>query len=258
MKYQSHSRNLKKWILASQLCLPTANIWAATRLRCDSHHIKPSSMLIPVRWCVICIRRYLTLSIILIVCFTSALSILLYKWTELDVKLDCLTKQNAEPLTTTLGSPVLSKTMDIKLQQFTARDLISQKFANKSELRLKWLRQKVEKISQKVRRSQPVKLVEQEGSITHPNYNVHIFYYAWYGNVTVDGQWKHWNHEYLPNWKKEDRKIYPTGMHEPPGDISSNFYPLLGCYSSRDPTVIDNHMRQLRNTKVGMYLENTV
>jgi hypothetical protein len=148
--------------------------------------------------------------------------------------------------------------MDIKMQQFTAREIRSQKFANKSELRLKWLRQKVEKISQKVRRSQPVKLIEQDGSITHPNYNIHIFYYAWYGNVAVDGHWRHWNHEYLPNWKKEDRKIYPTGMHEPPGDISSNFYPLLGCYSSSDPTVIDTHMKQLSSTNVGMYLESTV
>jgi glycoprotein endo-alpha-1,2-mannosidase len=148
--------------------------------------------------------------------------------------------------------------MGIKMQQFTARRIISQKFANKSELRLKWLRQKVEKITQKVRRSQPVRLIEQDGSITNPNYNVHIFYYAWYGNVAMDGHWKHWNHEYLPNWKKEDRKIYPTGMHEPPGDISSNFYPLLGCYSSMDPTVIDNHMKQLSNAKVGMYLESLV
>ena len=164
-------------------------------------------------------------------------------------------KQNTVSLPTTHESPLLSRTMDINMEQFTARDVISQQTANRSELRLKRLREKVEKISRKVRRSHAVTLTEQEGpSITHPNYNVHIFYYAWYGNVAVDGRWRHWNHEYLPNWKKED-KIYPTGTHEPPGDISSNFYPLLGCYSSSDATVIDTHMKMLSEAKVGMYLD---
>lgn len=209
-----------------------------------------------MRWCMICIKRYLAVSIILIICFTSALSIILYKWAEIDIKPDCLKKQIIEPVTTTLGNLALSKTSDIKMQQFTDRGILSQQFANKSELRLKWLHQKVEKISQKVRRSQHVKLVEQGGaSNTHPNYNVHIFYYSWYGNIAVDGHWQHWNHKYLPNWKKED-KIYPTGTHEPPGDISSNFYPMLGCYSSRDPVVIDTHMKQLSDAKVGMYFES--
>jgi hypothetical protein len=169
----------------------------------------------------------------------------------MDVKLDCLkNNNNMESLTTTHDSPVSSKTMDIKMQ--LARGIISQQYANKSELRLKLLHQKVEKISQKVRQSQPVKLMEQDrASITHPNYNVHIFYYAWYRNVAVDGHWRHWNHEYLPNWKKEDKKSYPTGTHEPPGDIGSNFYPVLGCYSSRDPAVIDTHMKQLSDAKIG-------
>lgn len=190
--------------------------------------------------------------IFLIICLTSMLSIILYKCAELDVKLDCLMKQNTVSLPTTHESPLLSRTMDINMEQFTARDVISQQTANRSELRLKRLREKVEKISRKVRRSHAVTLTEQEGpSITHPNYNVHIFYYAWYGNVAVDGRWRHWNHEYLPNWKKED-KIYPTGTHEPPGDISSNFYPLLGCYSSSDATVIDTHMKMLSEAKVGV------
>ncbi len=30
-----------------------------------------------------------------------------------------------------------------------------------------------------------------------PNYNVHIFYYPWYGNPESDGQYIHWNHLYL-------------------------------------------------------------
>ena len=187
------------------------------------------------------------MSILLIMCITSGLSIILYKWTELDAKLDCLKKQDSEPLTTVHNNAVSSRT----LQPHTG-ELVVQNFANKSELRLKLFRQKVEKMSQKVRRSQPVRLVDQEWDlVTSPNYNIHIFYYPWYGNVAVDGHWRHWNHEYLPNWKKEDKKMYPTGTHEPPSDIGSNFYPMLGCYSSRDPGVINTHMKQISEAKVG-------
>lgn len=33
------------------------------------------------------------------------------------------------------------------------------------------------------------------------NYNVHIFYYPWYGNPTFNNQtYEHWNHEYIPHW----------------------------------------------------------
>lgn len=211
-------------------------------------------MLIPTRWYVICIKRYLMVFIFLIICLTSMLSIVLYKWAELDVRLDCWMKQTTVSPTTTRESPFLTKTMAIKMEQFTVRDMVSQQSANRSELRLKRLREKVEKILHKVRRSHAVTMMEQEGaSIIRPNYNVHIFYYAWYGSVATDGRWRHWNHEYLPNWKKEDKKIYPTGTHEPPGDIGSNFYPLLGCYSSSDTTVIDAHMKMLSEAKVGMY-----
>ncbi|PSN44627.1 hypothetical protein C0J52_10006 [Blattella germanica] len=203
-------------------------------------------LILPTRWCIICIKRYLSVSILMIVCFTSGLSIVFYKWAELDAKLDCLKKNDGESPTTTHDNPVVSRA-----QQIQNGEMVTQNFANKSELRLKWLRQKVEKISQKVRRSQPIKLIDPDSeSITSPNTNIHIFYYAWYGNVAVDGRWRHWNHEYLPNWKKEDKKIYPTGTHEPPSDISSNFYPMLGCYSSRDPAVIDTHMRQISEAKV--------
>lgn len=85
-----------------------------------------------------------------------------------------------------------------------------------------------------------------------PNYNIHTFYYAWYGNPQIDGFYKHWNHTYVPNWKREDRKIYPTGYHEAPIDIGSNFYPKLGCYSSKDPKVIKIHMEQIRNAGIGV------
>lgn len=84
------------------------------------------------------------------------------------------------------------------------------------------------------------------------NYNVHAFYYAWYGAPEVDGDWWHWNHAYIPPWDKNDHNIYPTGAHKPPLDIGANFYPELGPYSSRDPDVIDKHMKIIADINIGV------
>lgn len=85
-----------------------------------------------------------------------------------------------------------------------------------------------------------------------PNYNVHIFYYGWYGNPEVDGKYLHWNHSFLPHWRPEIAKRYRKGTHVPPDDIGANFYPSLGAYSSRDIKVIHNHMKQLCYAGIGV------
>jgi len=87
-----------------------------------------------------------------------------------------------------------------------------------------------------------------------PNYNVHVFYYPWYGNPTYDSVYLHWNHQVLPHWKPEISARYPIGQrHQPPDDIGSSFYPRLGPYSSRDPCVIADHMRQIRQSGAGYF-----
>lgn len=68
--------------------------------------------------------------------------------------------------------------------------------------------------------------------------SVVAFYYGWYGNPAFDDAWIHWN----------DRRL---GIR-PPGDISSDYYPQLGAYSSRDPAVLRQHMRWLRQARVGV------
>lgn len=93
---------------------------------------------------------------------------------------------------------------------------------------------------------------EPDSSLPEPNYNIHIFYYAWYGNPEHDGRYVHWNHQYLPHWNPDITKQYQKGYHSPPDDIGSNFYPALGPYSSKDPKVIDEHMRQMRTAGVGV------
>lgn len=103
------------------------------------------------------------------------------------------------------------------------------------EMREKNIQNKVARLSQKMRN----KILPLLGNNTtlELNYNVHIFYYAWYRSQSYDGFWKHWNHDYLPNWKKNDKRVFPDGSHQPPADIGANYYPSLGCYSSMDPQV---------------------
>jgi glucose/arabinose dehydrogenase/PKD repeat protein len=67
--------------------------------------------------------------------------------------------------------------------------------------------------------------------------NVHLFYYAWYGNPSRHGQWRHWQ----------------QGNHTPPEDIGANFYPTLGAYDSGDLTgVVAQHMRWIRQSGAGV------
>lgn len=71
-----------------------------------------------------------------------------------------------------------------------------------------------------------------------PSYKVAAFYYPWYGNPTVDGQWIHWD----------------QSNHQPPQDIGSDYFPALGAYSSRDPAVVAQHMAWLRQAGVGVII----
>lgn len=89
-------------------------------------------------------------------------------------------------------------------------------------------------------------------SLPPPSRCIHAFYYMWYGNPTSDGKYYHWNHRFLPHWNPSIAKKFPKGRHIPPGDIGASFYPELGCYSSRDPKVIEAHMYQLRTAGVGV------
>ena len=85
-----------------------------------------------------------------------------------------------------------------------------------------------------------------------PNYCLHAFYYIWYGSKEFDGQYFHWNHRYLPHWQDSLRKKFPLGRHMPPNDIGASFYPKLGTYSSKDPHIMETHMRQLREAGIGV------
>ena len=86
------------------------------------------------------------------------------------------------------------------------------------------------------------------------NYRVHVFYYPWYGNPEFDSVYLHWNHEYLPNWDKNDKVVRPTGRHQPPDDIGANFYPQLGCYSSNSSSTVAQHMEWIKLSGAGVLI----
>ena len=91
----------------------------------------------------------------------------------------------------------------------------------------------------------------QDSENALPDYNVHVFYYMWYGSPEFDGGYVHWNHPYLPHWNKREAGKWPKGRHEPPGDVGSSFEPALGAYSSQDPAVLETHMQQIRQAGAG-------
>nr|XP_040021080.1 glycoprotein endo-alpha-1,2-mannosidase-like protein [Gasterosteus aculeatus aculeatus] len=83
-------------------------------------------------------------------------------------------------------------------------------------------------------------------------YDVHIFYYTWYGNPSMDGKYIHWDHILVPHWDPKIASSYPRGRHAPPEDIGSSFYPELNPYSSRDPDVLESHMEQIGASAAGV------
>jgi len=97
----------------------------------------------------------------------------------------------------------------------------------------------------------PATLIPATLNVT--NDDVHVFYYGWYANPATDGTWSHWDHPYLPNWDKTDKKSYPTGKHNPAtDDIGADFFPEMGSYSSSDRDVITKHFQQIKGAGIGV------
>ncbi|TRY63331.1 hypothetical protein TCAL_00443 [Tigriopus californicus] len=102
-------------------------------------------------------------------------------------------------------------------------------------------------------RTRSQRLASKKKSEDEVSYDIHVFYYGWYTNPSLDGEYSHWNHAYLPNWNQRDHKQYPTGHHNPVNDdLGSNFYPELGAYSSFDPKIIVEHMKQIKSSGAGV------
>ncbi|XP_026865551.2 glycoprotein endo-alpha-1,2-mannosidase-like protein isoform X1 [Electrophorus electricus] len=83
-------------------------------------------------------------------------------------------------------------------------------------------------------------------------YDIHIFYYLWYGTPQMDRGYIHWDHVLVPHWDPKIAASHPKGRHSPPEDIASSFYPELGPYSSRNPSVLESHMEQIESSAAGV------
>jgi glycoprotein endo-alpha-1,2-mannosidase len=82
------------------------------------------------------------------------------------------------------------------------------------------------------------------------NYNVHTFYYNWYGTPEIDGEYNNWDHSIIPHWA--DSSWNNLGNYPGGDDIGANYFPQTGCYSSNDPEIINLHMQQIRDAGIGV------
>lgn len=180
------------------------------------------------------LRRCFYLSAVVLVLSTLMAAVIIVKLTPLEsikcqphpvtpgVEWSTVVNQQIDPITT----PKVIENNDQK-------EMNNRRY---KEMREKSVQNKIARMSRRMRNK--ILPLLNSSVIVEPNYNIHIFYYPWYRSKEYDGNWKHWNHDYLPNWKKNDKRIFPQGSHDPPADIGANFYPDLGCYSSFDPKVI--------------------
>lgn len=75
-------------------------------------------------------------------------------------------------------------------------------------------------------------------AVDEPTSRVAAFYYPWFRNPSVDGEWYGWD---------------APGI-DPPLDISSDYYPLLGAYSTSDERTVSQHFAWLREAGVGVVI----
>jgi glycoprotein endo-alpha-1,2-mannosidase len=61
-----------------------------------------------------------------------------------------------------------------------------------------------------------------------------IFFYPWYSNMRHDGGFAHWT----------------QNGHQPPFDLASQYFPARGAYSSADPRILRDQMRDIAGAGV--------
>lgn len=81
-----------------------------------------------------------------------------------------------------------------------------------------------------------------------PNYQSLCFYYNWYGNTEKNGKEIHWAHPVMKSSPTDTTSGFIPGGN----NISSNFFPQLGSYSSTDSATVVKHMQMLRSARIGV------
>ena len=82
--------------------------------------------------------------------------------------------------------------------------------------------------------------------------SVHAFMYLWYGEPTIDGVYRHWNHEVLPHWESRINELFPEvgKRFNPPMDVHSPYYPLHGPYSSMSKEVLRRQFQEMTSSGI--------
>lgn len=81
------------------------------------------------------------------------------------------------------------------------------------------------------------------GQESEQDLEIGIFYYPWYQNPETDGRWWHWDG-------------FGSPAYAPPENIQSDYYPLLGAYSSFDPAVVDQHFAWIKDANIDVVISS--
>jgi hypothetical protein len=91
---------------------------------------------------------------------------------------------------------------------------------------------------------------------------VMAFYYNWYGNVTVDGDWYHWDQAVLDGAGKPVKSFSPPQTagslpllllslpHSSHFTLGTSWWPALGLYSSNDRQLVQQQFRMMRDAGI--------
>ena len=90
----------------------------------------------------------------------------------------------------------------------------------------------------------------QSEDLEKVSYQIHTFYYSWYGSPEYDGKYSNWNHPIVPHQK--DTTWNNAGSFAGGEDIGANYYPESGCYSSNDPILISEHFKLMQKARIGV------
>lgn len=165
-------------------------------------------MRVGVRRILIGLKKY-TICVIAIVFLSLLISLFLLNNFNLPDNALRFHLETTTTTTTPSSLPFIKK--NVQNGQKSSNDLVSlTDEAKLQEYKMQVYKERIEKLTRNFKRSRSYVTEQNNSTNPKPNYNVHVFYYAWYANKEFDAAFSHWNHSYLANWKQDDKSIYPT------------------------------------------------
>lgn len=136
---------------------------------------------------------------------------------------------------------------DVKNIQETLVDRTKNlKIPSEVEFRMKLIENKIKTLTKNSDKWKLEKVLNEIPAFINTSKQIQIFYSTAYRSLECDGYWSQWKQDLFEDDINNDDKN-PSELTL----IGSNFYPLLGCYSSNDPHIIDIHLKQIQNAGVG-------